>query len=102
MTELESPLVDAARAGLEGLGRRRPRVVAAALGRFAAAPTWSRPRSVGGDYLVGDPFSVADVVVGGVLTSRACRRSRSCRRTSRRTSTLSRPARPAWAYTRTA
>jgi glutathione S-transferase len=53
MTELEAPLIDAARQVWKDSGDPDAAIIAAALGR---------------DHLVGVGFSVADVVVGGVLT----------------------------------
>ena len=68
MTELEAPLVEIARelwkdSGEPDLPRMEDRRK-----RFATGRTCSKPCSDGGDYLVGDTFSVADVVVGGVLS----------------------------------
>jgi glutathione S-transferase len=68
MTELESPLMDAARQVWKDSGDADPEIVAAALGRFEKGADVVASALVGGEYLVGNRFSVADVVVGGVLT----------------------------------
>jgi glutathione S-transferase len=68
MTELESPLMDAARQVWKDSGDADPEITAAALGRFEKGADVVASALVGGEYLVGNRFSVADVVVGGVLT----------------------------------
>jgi glutathione S-transferase len=68
MTELESPLMDTARQVWKDSGDADPEIVAAALGRFEKGADVVASALVGGEYLVGNRFSVADVVVGGVLT----------------------------------
>ena len=68
MTELESPLVDAARQVWKDSGDADPEIVAAALGRFQKGADVVAAALAGGEYLVANRFSVADVVVGGVLT----------------------------------
>jgi glutathione S-transferase len=68
MTELESPLVDAARQVWKDSGDADPEIVAAALGRFEKGAGVVAAALAGGEYLVANRFSVADVVVGGVLT----------------------------------
>jgi glutathione S-transferase len=68
MTELEAPLVDAARQIWKDSGDPDAGIVAAALGRFEKGADVVAAAVAGHEYLVGDSFSVADVVVGGVLT----------------------------------
>ena len=68
MTELEAPLIEIARelwkdSGEPDLPRMEDRRKRFALGTDVLEAVLD-----GGDYLVGDTFSVADVVVGGVLT----------------------------------
>ena len=68
MTELEAPLVDAARQMWKDSGEPTPR------SRWLPSSASSEGASVvvaslaGGDHLVGDGFSVADIIVGGVLS----------------------------------
>ena len=68
MTELEAPLVDAARQVWKDSGEPDAAIVAAALGRFEQGADVVAAALAGDEYLVGNSFSVADVVVGGVLT----------------------------------
>jgi glutathione S-transferase len=68
MTELEAPLVDAGRQLWKDSGEPDAAIVAAALGRFETGVAVVEAALAGDDYLVGNSFSVADVVVGGVLT----------------------------------
>ena len=68
MTELETPLVEIARELWKDSGEPdRPRMEDRRL-RFEAGTGVLEAALDGGDYLVGNSFSVADVVVGGVLT----------------------------------
>ena len=64
MTELEAPLVDAAREMWKDSGEPDTAIVEAALGRFESGVAVLEAALDGGDHLVGDGFSVADVVVG--------------------------------------
>lgn len=68
MTELEAPLVDAGRQLWKDSGDPDAAIVEAALGRFEKGVAVVEEALAGRDHLVGDGFSVADVVVGGVLT----------------------------------
>jgi glutathione S-transferase len=68
MTELEAPLVDAGRQLWKDSGEPDAAIVEAALGRFEKGVAVVEEALAGRDHLVGDGFSVADVVVGGVLT----------------------------------
>jgi glutathione S-transferase len=68
MTELEAPLVDAGRQMWKDAGEPDTAIVEAALGRFKSGVGVLEAALDDGDHLVGDGFSVADVVVGGVLT----------------------------------
>jgi glutathione S-transferase len=68
MTELEAPLVDASRQIWKSSGDPDAAIVEAAFARFHTGASVVESALSGGDYLVGDTFSVADVVVGGVLT----------------------------------
>jgi glutathione S-transferase len=68
MTELEAPLVDAGRQLWKDAGEPDAAIVEAALGRFESGVAVLEAALAGGSHLVGDGFSVADVVVGGVLT----------------------------------
>ena len=104
MTELEAPLVDAARQIWKDSGEPDAAIVAAALGRFEKGADVVEAALAGGEHLVGDSFSVADVVVGGVLTfARMSELVPSCRRASLPyvDGLEARPARQR-AYTRTA
>jgi glutathione S-transferase len=68
MTELEAPLVDAGRQLWKDSGEPDAAILEAALGRFEKGVAVVEEALDGRDHLVGDGFSVADVVVGGVLT----------------------------------
>ena len=68
MTELEAPLMDAARQLWKESGEPDAEIVEAARGRFARGVEVLETALDGGDYLVADDFSVADIVVGGVLS----------------------------------
>ena len=69
MTELEAPLIDDRARAVEGLGRaRRCRAWRTGASASRLGTDVLEAALDGGDYLVGDRFSVADVVVGGVLT----------------------------------
>jgi glutathione S-transferase len=68
MTELEAPLVDAARQMWKDSGEPIAEIVDAALERFERGVEVLVATLAGGDHLVGDNFSVADIVVGGVLS----------------------------------
>jgi glutathione S-transferase len=68
MTELEAPLIDAARQVWKDSGEPDAAIIAAALGRFEKGADVVAGALAGDEYLVGNRFSVADVVVGGVLT----------------------------------
>ena len=68
MTELEAPLVDAARQIWKDSGDPDAGIVEAAFGRFEKGADVVAAAVADHEYLVGDSFSVADVVVGGVLT----------------------------------
>jgi glutathione S-transferase len=68
MTELEAPLVDAGRQMWKDAGEPDTAIVEAALGRFKSGVAVLEAALDDSDHLVGDGFSVADVVVGGVLT----------------------------------
>ena len=67
MTELESPLVDAARQMWKDSGEPDAGIIAAALARFEKGAEVVETTLAGGDHLVPGGFSVADVLVGGVL-----------------------------------
>lgn len=66
MTELEGPLLDVARQ-LWKDGDPDPALVEDGRSRFARAVAALEPRLDGAEFLVGNAFSVADVVVGSVL-----------------------------------
>jgi glutathione S-transferase len=68
MTELEAPLMDAARQLWKESGEPDAEIVEAARGRFARGVEVLETALDGGDYLVAGAFSVADIVVGGVLS----------------------------------
>jgi glutathione S-transferase len=68
MTELEAPLMDAARQIWKDSGEPIAEVVDAARERFARGVEVLEAALAGGDHLVGDDFSVADIVIGGVLS----------------------------------
>ena len=67
MTELESPLVDAARQMWKDSGDPDADIIAAALARFEKGAEVVETTLAGGDHLVPGGFSVADILVGGVL-----------------------------------
>jgi glutathione S-transferase len=68
MTELEAPLVDVARELWKESGEPDAERVADRRERFAIGAAVVEAALAGGDHLVGDAFSVADVVVCGVLS----------------------------------
>jgi glutathione S-transferase len=68
MLELEAPLVDAARQVWKTSGEPDAAIVEAAIGRFENGVAVVEAALAGRDYLVGNSFSVADIVVCGVLT----------------------------------
>jgi glutathione S-transferase len=68
MTELEAPLIDAARQLWKDPGEPIAEIVDAAIERFERGVEVVVAALAGSDHLVGDGFSVADIVVGGVLT----------------------------------
>jgi glutathione S-transferase len=67
MTELESPLVDAARQMWKDSGDPDAEIIKAAVARFEKGAEVVEATLDGGDHLVPGGFSVADVLVGGVL-----------------------------------
>ena len=68
MTELEAPLTDAARQVWRESGEPIAEIVEAAIGRFERGVAVVEAALAGGDHLVGSGFSVADIVVCGVLS----------------------------------
>ncbi|HET6174193.1 MAG TPA: glutathione S-transferase family protein [Gaiellales bacterium] len=68
MTELEAPLLDVARQVWKDSGEPSAEIVEAAIGRFERGVAVVEAALAGGDHLVGDSFSVADIVVCGVLS----------------------------------
>lgn len=66
MTELESPIMDAARQ-LWASGEPNTAVVEAARARFATAADAYGAALAGAPFIVGGAFSVADIIAGGVL-----------------------------------
>jgi glutathione S-transferase len=68
MVELEGPLIDAARQIWKDSGDPIADVVEAAFARFTRAAAVVEATLAGGDHLVGGGFSVADIVVGSVLS----------------------------------
>ena len=68
MTELEAPLVDAARELWKEGGEPDAAHIEAARARFARGAAVVEAAVAGGDHLVADSFSVADIVVCGVLS----------------------------------
>jgi glutathione S-transferase len=68
MTELEAPLMDVARQLWKDSGEPDAEIVEAARARFARGVEVVEAALAGGDHLVGDGFSVADILVGGVLS----------------------------------
>jgi glutathione S-transferase len=67
MLELEAPLVEVARQMWKDSGEPIAEIQKAALERFDRAAAVVEATLAGGDHLVGDGFSVADLVVGSVL-----------------------------------
>lgn len=67
MTELEPALIDIGRQLWKEDGTPNQDVVEAATKRFAARVARVEAALGNGEYLVGDAFSVADIVVGSVL-----------------------------------
>lgn len=68
MTELEAPLMDVARQLWKDSGEPNDEIIEAARGRFERGVEVVEAALAGGDHLVGDDFSVADIVIGGVLS----------------------------------
>jgi glutathione S-transferase len=68
MTELEAPLVEIARELWKESGDPDVPRIEDRRTRFAAGTDVLEATLDGGDYLVGNSFSVADIVVGGVLS----------------------------------
>ena len=68
MTELEAPLVDAARQMWKDSGEPDAGIIATAIARFEKGAAIVEVTLAGGDHLVPGGFSVADVLVGGVLS----------------------------------
>jgi glutathione S-transferase len=68
MTELEAPLIDAAREIWKESGDPDSARIEAARARFANGAAVVETSLAGGDHLVGNRFSVADIVVCGVLS----------------------------------
>ena len=68
MTELEAPLIDVARELWKESGEPEAERIADRRARFATGAAVVEAALAGGDHLVGDAFSVADVVVCGVLS----------------------------------
>jgi glutathione S-transferase len=68
MTELEAPLIDAAREMWKDSGEPDTERMAAACARFANGAAVVEATLAGGGHLVGAGFSVADIIVGGVLS----------------------------------
>jgi glutathione S-transferase len=68
MTELETPLIDAARELWKEDGDPSAEHIAGGRTRFARGAAVVEAAVAGRDYLVGDSFSVADIVVCGVLS----------------------------------
>jgi glutathione S-transferase len=68
MTELEAPLMDVARQLWADSAEPDAEIVEAARARFARGVEVVEAALAGGDHLVGDGFSVADILVGGVLS----------------------------------
>ena len=68
MTELEAPLVDAAREMWREDGEPNGEIIEAARARFASGAAVVETAVAGRDHLVTDSFSVADIIVCGVLS----------------------------------
>jgi glutathione S-transferase len=67
-TELEVPLIDVARELWKDGGEPSAEHMEGGKQRFARAATVLESSLAGDSYLVGDSFSVADILVGGVLS----------------------------------
>ena len=67
MTDMESALVDIARQLWKDSGDPDTDIVDRAAARFVATASVIETALGGGEYLVGNAFSVADIVVGSVL-----------------------------------
>jgi glutathione S-transferase len=67
MTELEAPLIDAARQMWKDAGEPDAEHIKAAVARFEKGAAVVETTLDGGDHLVPGGFSVADILVGGVL-----------------------------------
>ena len=67
MTELEAPLIDAARQMWKDSGEPDAEHIKAARARFEKGAAVVEATLDGGDHLVPGGFSVADILVGGVL-----------------------------------
>jgi glutathione S-transferase len=68
MTELEAPLVDVARELWKDSGEPDAERMESSRARFAQGAAVLEAALAGGDHLVGNSFSVADIVVCGVLS----------------------------------
>jgi len=68
MTELEAPLIDAAREMWREDAEPNGEIIEAARGRFARGAAVVETAVTGRDHLVADSFSVADIIVCGVLS----------------------------------
>ena len=68
MTELEAPLIDAAREMWREDAEPNGEIIEAARGRFARGAAVVETAVAGRDHLVADSFSVADIIVCGVLS----------------------------------
>ena len=68
MVELEGPLIDVARQLWKESGDPIAEIQEAAIGRFHVAAAVVEAALAGRGHLVGDGFSVADIIVGSVLS----------------------------------
>src|SRR4051812_4528503 len=68
MVELEGPLIDIARQLWKDSSEPIAEIQEIALARYLRAAAAVEAALAGGDHLVGGAFSVADIVVGGVLS----------------------------------
>ncbi|HEY3612776.1 MAG TPA: glutathione S-transferase family protein [Gaiellales bacterium] len=68
MIELEGPLIELARQLWKDAGEPIAEVQEIALARYLRAAAVVEAALAGGDHLVGDGFSVADIVIGSVLS----------------------------------
>jgi glutathione S-transferase len=68
MVELEGPLIEVARQLWKDSGEPLAEIMDAALARFRRAAAVVEATLAGADHLVGDGFSVADIIVGSVLS----------------------------------